>query len=406
VPVNDPAVSRTAGIPASAQLRPLAFERLTPRFGPAAGRPVAVALDEALPERSLGAFTAALSPASPQGSALPRPLAAELFPLRLELVAALVGGSESKTELTPEPVRPKISMPRLNAGPVKDAVIPIEPVHKLGPPLWQRILNPAVGTLRATPASIRWILMAIPVIGILMWHVANREEAVIATTSEPAEAASVLATRWQNFQENVSSRAAIALTDDFRSGLSDWSGVEGWSRTWAYDESCFARPGAWAIYKPTEALSDYQFEFATVIEQGGVNWVFRATDPNNYYYARLSITEPGPLPEAAIDWYAVIDGKRSERTRTPLPFPLRNEKMYRIRLVARGNGFTAFLDDRVIDFFQDDRLPTGGVGFFQSGGDKVRLRWISVIHQYDMLGRLCALIAPYDFQSATRSVTQ
>jgi hypothetical protein len=404
--LEDPATSRAASIADSARLKPLAVEWSMPPEAPPAGRPAAVVMNARSSEESVGALTARSNQASQLGYADPPRLTTELFPLSLEHVVELNDVDKSKPDLTPEPVSSALSIPRLNLAPVKDAYTPTEPDRKLGPPVWQRILDPAVGTLRATPTSIRWILMAIPLIGALVWHVASREETVIAKTTEPVEVASVLAVRWQNFQENVSSRAAISLTDDFRAGLSNWTGVEGWSKTWAYDESGFVRPGTWAVYKPAVILSDYQFEFASVIEQGGVNWIFRATDQKNYYHGRLSITEPGPLPEGAIDWYAVVDGKRSKRTRTILPFQLRNEKMYRIRLVARGDAFTTFLDDRVVDFFEDDQLPTGGVGFFKSRGDNVRLRWISVIHQYDMLGRLCALIAPYDFQNATRSVTQ
>jgi len=49
-----------------------------------------------------------------------------------------------------------------------------------------------------------------------------------------------------------------------------------------------------------------------------------------------------------------------------------------------------------VGLYKDDTLKSGGVGLFRARGEKARVRWISVMHQYDLLGRLCALIAPYN----------
>ncbi len=328
-----------------------------------------------------------------------------LLPLPVDRFAPRRGEEISKCDLAPESTGCGILMPRLRATPVKDSFASLQAEKKADTPVWQRLAAPAVAALRATPPGVRWLVMAIPLASLLFWHVASREE-VASAVSVKEDAQSVLAVRWQAFQENVSSRAAVSLADDFRGGLSEWTGGKEWSKSWYYDAAGFIRPGSLALYKPSMQLADYEFEFAAVIESGGMNWVFRASDLENYYGARLSIIEPGPMPKGAIDWYAVVDGKRSRANRTVLPFDLRNEKMYRFRVTVRGTSFTTFLDDRVIDFFEDDRLSRGGVGFFQSRGDKVRLRWISVIHQYDVLGRLCALISPYSLENTPRSVSQ
>jgi hypothetical protein len=50
---------------------------------------------------------------------------------------------------------------------------------------------------------------------------------------------------------------------------------------------------------------------------------------------------------------------------------------------------------QVVDSFEEDRLTSGGVGFYSPKGDRSLLRWVSITHQYDYLGRLCALLAPY-----------
>jgi hypothetical protein len=287
--------------------------------------------------------------------------------------------------------------------------------------------------------------MAIPLVVALAWHTTNKTEVPVAEVpaelaaeappdefipvansddTELAEPAAALepelvadvagpefepqtfSSRWAVFQENVMRRAAISLSDDFRAGLGQWQGEGNWAESWSYDEAGFLRPGKLALFRPSLKLVNYHFEFAGQIEQNGLSWVVRASDPDNYYAERLVITEPGPMPEAAIIRYTVIDGRRGKIERTTLPFRLRNQKMYRIRVDVKDNTITTYVEDQLVDFHEDDRLTSGGVGFFRSSGERSRLRWISVTHQYDMLGRLCALIAPYNLESPPRSWNQ
>ena len=102
----------------------------------------------------------------------------------------------------------------------------------------------------------------------------------------------------------------------------------------------------------------------------------------------------------------MIAGRKGPVSRARIPFSLRNGKMYEIEVDAHGDGFTTRLEGRVVDFFQDNRLARGGVGFFSTGRDQARLRWISVTHQYDFLGRICALLAPYDLQNPEGGIAQ
>jgi len=212
-----------------------------------------------------------------------------------------------------------------------------------------------------------------------------------------------LAARWDGFKESIASRAAIALTDDFRSGLGDWQGAGNWAKTWSYDKAGFLCPGDLALYKPSVPLADYEMEFSGQIEKRALGWVYRAADTRNYYAAKLVVAGSGPLPKAELVRYTVIDGRKSRSTVTPLPFPVRNGKMYRVRVNVRGQNFTTYVDGHLVDFFRDPRLSRGGVGFFTGRGERARLRWVSVMHQYDFLGRLCALLAPYNLDSPSRS---
>jgi hypothetical protein len=297
--------------------------------------------------------------------------------------------------------------------------------------LWKRFWPQMLGRAQSIPSGAKWSALAIPLVIALLVHSLNRPAPVpyqpapdfpvenaslveggvssplteeTPANPEPGEGVqAMLAGRWQNFQENITHRAAISLSDDFRNGLGSWMGEGDWAGSWSYDDAGFVRPGKLALYTPSVTLTDYQMAFTGQIEKGGLSWVFRAADLNNYYVARLVITQPGPIPEGALIRYAVIGGKRGKRHETPLPFQLRNGKTYRFQLDVRGSNFSIYLDDKLVDYFQDDQLPRGGVGFFLGGGDRVRLRWISVMHQYDALGRLCALLAPYSLDSPPRS---
>ena len=72
--------------------------------------------------------------------------------------------------------------------------------------------------------------------------------------------------------------------------------------------------------------------------------------------------------------------------------------LYRIQVDARGGDFTIMAQGQVVDFWSDNRLQHGGVGFFCNRGERARLRWVEVSHQYDALGRLCAYLAPYGIE--------
>ena len=374
---------------------------------------------------------------------IPAPAAAGLLPLSLDRIVPSATIEVNHGDREPTTGTTQAVLPRLKLEPVEDRVIPKLPDNVKKRRAWMRAWPPLAGKLSSAPAGMKWSVMAVPLIALLAFHSLTKDSTprtappMIAVNSSeavqapPASTAPSLAAkpdlpegpplqkavatqtaktspkgRWQTFQENIMHRAAISLADDFRNGLGNWAGGGDWARSWSYDKAGFIRPGSLALYVPTVSLSDYQFEFTGQIEQGGLSWVFRASDLKNYYAERLVITAPGSMPEAALIRYAVVNGKRTSSTQTPLPFRLRNGRMYRFRVEVRGTRFTTYLDDSVIDFFSDSRLKRGGIGFFRGRGEKSRLRWVSVMHQYDMLGRLCALIAPHNLENPPRSWNQ
>ena len=208
----------------------------------------------------------------------------------------------------------------------------------------------------------------------------------------------VVELQWKNVNQTISDRAAVAYADDFRSGLDAWESRSNLTRSWSYDVAGFVRPGPLAIFKPTVDLTDYRFEFLEEIDQKAMGWAFRAQDLNNYYAMKFVVVKPGPLPLVHMIRYAVINGKEGPHVDKPLPMTVRNDMLYRIQVNARGGDFTIMAQGQVVDFWSDNRLSHGGVGFFCNRGERARLRWVEVSHQYDALGRLCAYLAPYGIE--------
>ncbi len=254
---------------------------------------------------------------------------------------------------------------------------------------------------RNAPADLKWIALALPLIlALVVWSFRGSVAPVEASLPEqPDPSKTVVAKQVSRFQQVLLSRAAVRLFDDFRGGLGAWNGREGWARTWKYNDSSFLEPGDLALYTPTLDMRDYTMEFLGQIERRSLNWIFRAKDLENYYAMRIVITKGGPLPAASLVRYAVVGGKDQGHLTLPLPMSIRPDTVYRVRMDVRGNQFTTYVQGQVVDNFEDGRLNEGGIGFWSPRGDRSLLRWVEVMHQYDYLGRLCALLAPYPLQS-------
>jgi hypothetical protein len=214
----------------------------------------------------------------------------------------------------------------------------------------------------------------------------------------------VVEDQWKNLNQTISNRAAVEYTDDFRSGLDAWESRSNLTTSWSYDAAGFVRPGPLAIFKPTVDLSDYHFEFLGEIDQKALGWAFRAEDLNNYYAMKFVVEKPGPLPQVHIVRYAVIKGKQGPSVDKLLPMTVRTDMLYHIQVIVRGGDFTVLAQGQLVDFWSDNRLRHGGVGFFCNRGERARLSWVEVSHQYDALGRLCAYLAPYGFEGRNGDV--
>ncbi len=261
---------------------------------------------------------------------------------------------------------------------------------------------------RDAPNDLRWIALAVPLIFGLIWFAdspsaqngAKGRIASMVPNVGNLFKVSFSGDSLEGLKQNIQRRAAVELSDDFRQGLGEWAGAGDWSKGWSYDSAGFLRPHKLALYTPSLSLEDYRFEFLGAIERRALSWVVRAADIKNYYAYRLEITRSGPLPTVELVRYSVVNGRTGSRKSIPLHLQARLDTIYRIRMDVSGSDLVTTIQGQVVDVFSDGRLTRGGVGFFSEAGEDSRLRWIEVSHQYDMLGRLCAYLVPYNVSNS------
>ena len=269
-------------------------------------------------------------------------------------------------------------------------IVPVDPLSPdfLRVPAWTPAATRPEATFppkvsRATPIALRTRLLtlAIPLL------------AGIAVYGTPP-AASALTQGWRRTQQAVLNRAAIALDEDFRSGLKSWTNGGGAPPSWTSDAAGFVHPGALALYRPSLGLVDYQMQFMGMIDKKSLSWVVRAADFKNYYAIRLTVLKPGPVPTIGVTRYAVIDGKTQNRVTTPLVMRAQADTVYRVRLDVRGDRFVLWVQDQQVDSWSQPDSRQGGIGFFSAQDSASRVSGVQVRGQYDTLGRLCAFLVP------------
>ena len=351
------------------------------------------------------AATAASASAPPEpAEPAALPLMKELLPLSFQSTPADPPQTRAQFAAEPEfpssPVFPGDSPEPLGSAP--EAELPSAVIaEQAGPPhhpsrdmaaSWRWLRD----AWKNAPSDLKIITLLLPI--LLAVAVGPSVPKISIRRVAPVGVQQLINDRWKSLHQTILNRAAVAFADDFRSGLDAWDSRANLTTSWSYDATGFVQPGPLALFKPSVELSDYRFEFLGEIDQKGMGCAFRAPDLKNYYAMKLVVVKPGPVPLVHLVRYTVIDGKEGPRVNKPLPFTARPDMLYRVQVDVHGSDFTIMTQGQVVDFWSDSRLPRGGVGFFCGRGERARLRWVEVSHQYDTLGRLCAYLAPYGIE--------
>jgi hypothetical protein len=196
----------------------------------------------------------------------------------------------------------------------------------------------------------------------------------------------------------VRSQAPITLHDDFSKGLKDWTTATIRNIPKVDDPKGFAlpggpqiiRPGSLRIWNRSVSLQNYQMEFKGELEKKSLSWAFRASDTKNYYATKIMITKPGPLPNAGLVRYVMMNGREWDRVQLPIPVTLERGGNYKVRVSVQDDRFITYLNGQVISSWTDKRLHRGGVGFFSDEDDPQKVDWVSLSERDSFLGRVLA----------------
>ena len=203
----------------------------------------------------------------------------------------------------------------------------------------------------------------------------------------------------QMLTDLIQSKTSGTLREDFHTGFVDWEGVKQTGADWSVSGGD-VRPAALRVWKPSAGLSNYEMEFMGKIERKSVDWAFRAPDLHNYYATKLVITKPGPLPNAGLVRFIVLDGRERERVELPLPLTLERGVDYRVRVSVRGDHFLTSVNGQLVSSWTDNRLSRGGIGFFSEDGESAVLKWVSLSERDSFLARLASHFSLITFPTA------
>ncbi len=234
-------------------------------------------------------------------------------------------------------------------------------------------------------------LLALPGSGGSSSHALKVAEDYTLHGTPKSDFASSLRTR-------LGSSTQTTLRENFGSGLTGWVGGSESASTWTRSGD-YVMPGKLRLWQPSTHLSNYEMEFLGQIQRKGMGWAFRAPDIRNYYGAELLITRPGPLPNANLVRFVVLNGRETERLELPLPLTLDRATDYHVHVSVRGARFLTSVNGQLVSSWMDARLSTGGVGFFSEPGAQAAIRWVSVSERDSMLGRFLSYFSIITFPS-------
>ena len=257
---------------------------------------------------------------------------------------------------------------------------------------------PRSGASAGQTSAVAFLAIAALVVAMILLPKGSGGRPVERASSGPAPDQSLLSRTSNGFSSFVRDRAPVTLHHDFQTGMSDWVNVALNSTTKVDDPhdwktpapSSLVIPGSLRLWSRSIPLRNYQMDFSGQIERKSLSWAFRASNPANYYGAKIEITRPGPQPNADLIHFAMIDGQMRDRVQLPLPLTLEKGSEYLVRVAVQDDRFVTFLNGQVISSWNDRRLTRGGVGFFSDSDDQQKVSWVSLSERDSIMGRMLA----------------
>ena len=118
------------------------------------------------------------------------------------------------------------------------------------------------------------------------------------------------------------------------------------------------------LYRPSLGATDCRLEFTWKVSDRALAWTFRAKDTDNYYAMAIKALRPGPSPALSVEHFTVYQGIESPHSSKVLILA-ENSPALQIRMDVSGATFKLYLEGNAADYWTDNRLATGGLGFLE-----------------------------------------
>lgn len=315
------------------------------------------------------------TPERPDAEARIEYLAWFRFPVTWTYIS--ISASESDSEPAPRPLPASQTLTLAPIVPVQPSRVPVtlgvdEPSDRLRPsaaamrwemmvpkmdrPVTKSVAPPVPIIPAPGPASSPLAAAAkIPMEGAAPAF-AVAEESSFARAWRPLALLAIIAvaigfTVWVRPAKDTSSREQVA--DSFHRG--------GWVR-----RSLLPPGRLMSVYEPSRDESDYRIEFGWVPDERGVGWVVRTRDAGDYYAARVSLLQPRSSVVVA-EHFSIRGGVESAHSRRVVQIGS-HAGLVRVRMDAIGPAFTLSLQGSPVDYWTDERLTSGPLGFYDERG--------------------------------------
>lgn len=118
------------------------------------------------------------------------------------------------------------------------------------------------------------------------------------------------------------------------------------------------------LYGPSREESDYRFQFAWTPDSRGVGWILRARDNGNYSAGKLRLLPSKDSFALIAERFSVAAGSEGPHSQKVFTLP-RSASPVVVRLDAAGPAFTLSVQGSPVDYWNDQRLPSGSLGFYE-----------------------------------------
>lgn len=151
----------------------------------------------------------------------------------------------------------------------------------------------------------------------------------------------------------------------------------GWRGAPAEDATGLSAGRRFSLYRTAAPMTDYIVEFQGRVITNSLGWVVRAADGKNYYALRLELAKTGPLQEAVLVRFAVVNGEQGAEKRLAVPAVIKDKTM-KVRVDVAGPRITTYVDGRAVDFWNDTRLQSGTFGFMNDREGRAEIKSVRV----------------------------